>query len=76
MWLQKNQLHSRYNNCITENITLGAWSRANKALGCTMFIGFQPRPHAIFPAKLSHGTLTSIYGISYNNYEFFIVKLL
>ena len=29
-----NQLKYRSRSCITENIALGAWSRANKALGC------------------------------------------
>ena len=57
-----NQLKYRSRSCITENIALGAWSRANKALGCaSCFIGSRPRPRAIFPVMHSHGTLTSIY---------------
>ena len=57
-----NQLKYRSRSCITENIALGAWSRANKALGCApCFIGSRPRPRAIFPVMHSHGTLTSIY---------------
>ena len=57
-----NQLKYRSRSCITGNIALGAWSRANKALGCaSCFIGSRPRPHAIFPLMHSHGTLTSIY---------------
>ena len=57
-----NQLKYRSRSCITGNIALGAWSRANKALGCTScFIGSQPHPRAIFPVIYSHGTLTSIY---------------
>ena len=56
-----NQLKYRSRSCITENIALGAWSRANKALGCaSCFIGSRPRPRAIFPVMHSHGTLTSI----------------
>ena len=56
-----NQLKYRSRSCITENIALGAWSRANKALGCTScFIGSRPRPRAIFPVMHSHGTLTSM----------------
>ena len=56
-----NQLKYRSRPCINENIALGAWSRANKALGCaTCFIGSRPRPRAIFPVMHSHGTLTSI----------------
>ena len=44
-----NQLKYRSRSCITENIALGAWSRANKALGCaSCFIGSRPRPRAIF----------------------------
>ena len=42
-----NQLKYRSRSCITANIALGAWSRANKALG--------------FAVMHSHGTLTSIY---------------
>ena len=54
-----NQLKYRSRSCITENIALGAWSRANKALGCaSCFIGSRPRPRAIFPVMHSHGTLT------------------
>ena len=54
-----NQLKYRSRSCITENIALGAWSRANKALGCaSCFIGSRPRPRAVMH---SHGTLTSIY---------------
>ena len=57
-----NQLKYRSRSCITENIALGAWSRANKALGCaSCFIGSRPRPRAIFPVMHSHGTLISIY---------------
>ena len=57
-----NQLKYRSRSCITGNIALGAWSRANKALGCaSCFIGSRPRPRAIFPVMQSHGTLTSIY---------------
>ena len=57
-----NQLKYRSRSCITGNIALGAWSRANKALGCaSYFIGSRPRPRAIFPVMHSHGTLTSIY---------------
>ena len=57
-----NQLKYRSRSCITGNIALGAWSRANKALGCaSCFIGSRPRPRAIFPVMHSHGTLTSIY---------------
>ena len=57
-----NQLKYRSRSCITENIALGAWSRANKALGyASCFIGSRPRPRAIFPVMHSHGTLTSIY---------------
>ena len=57
-----NQLKYRSRSCITENIALGAWSRANKTLGCTScFIGSRPHPRAIFPVMHSHGTLTSIY---------------
>ena len=56
-----NQLKYRFRSCITENIALGAWSRANKALGCaSCFIGSRPHPRAIFPVMHSHGTLTSI----------------
>ena len=56
-----NQLKYRSRSCITGNIALGAWSRANKALGCaSCFIGSRPRPRAIFPVMHSHGTLTSI----------------
>ena len=59
-----NQLKYRSRSCITENIALGAWSRANKALGCaSCFIGSRPRPRAIFPVMHSHGTLTSIYSL-------------
>ena len=62
-----NQLKYRSRSCITENIALGAWSRANKALGCaSCFIGSRPRPRAIFPVMHSHGTLTSIYRMAYN----------
>ena len=40
----------RSRSCIMENIALGAWSRANKALGCaSCFIGSRPRSRAIFP---------------------------
>ena len=47
--------HSR--SCIMENIALGAWSLANKALGCaSCFIGSRPRPRAIFPVMHSQGT--------------------
>ena len=57
-----NQLKYRSRSCITTNIALGAWSRANKALGCaSCFIGSRPRPRAIFAVMHSHGTLTSIY---------------
>ena len=57
-----NQLKYCSRSCITENIALGAWSRANKALGCaSCFIGSRPRPRAIFPVMHSHGTLTSMY---------------
>ena len=52
-----NQLKYRSRSCITGNIALGAWSRANKALGCaSCFIGSRPRPRAIFPVMHSHGT--------------------
>ena len=61
-----NQLKYRSRSCITENIALGAWSRANKALGCaSCFIGSRPRPRAIFPVMHSHGTLTSMYGSTF-----------
>ena len=54
-----SQLKYRSRPCIMENIALGAWSRENKALGCaSCFIGFRPRPRAIFPVMHSHGTLT------------------
>ena len=44
-----NQLKYRSRSCITANIALGAWSRANKALGCaSCFIGSRPHPRAIF----------------------------
>ena len=57
-----NQLKYRSRSCITANIALGAWSRANKALGCaSCFIGSRPRPRAIFAVMHSLGTLTSIY---------------
>ena len=57
-----NQLKYRSRSCIAGNIALGAWSRANKALGCaSCFIGSRPRPRAIFLVMHSHGTLTSIY---------------
>ena len=57
-----NQLKYRSRSCITANIALGAWSRANKALGCaSCFIGSRPHPRAIFAVMHSHGTLTSIY---------------
>ena len=66
-----NQLKYRSRSCITENIALGAWSRANKALGCaSCFIGSRPRPRAIFPVMHSHGTLTSI-----NTFHRLIVSL-
>ena len=56
-----NQLKYRSRSCITGNIALGMWSRANKALSCdSCFIGSRPRPRAIFPVMHSHGTLTSI----------------
>ena len=56
-----NQLKYRSRSCITENIALGAWSRANKALGCAWcFIGSRPHPRAIFAVMHSHGTLTTI----------------
>ena len=49
-----NQLKYRSCSCITENIALGAWSRANKALGCaSCFIGSRPHPRAIFAVKPS-----------------------
>ena len=52
-----NQLKYRSRSCITGNIALGAWSRANKALRCApCFIGSQPRPRGIFPVMHSHGT--------------------
>ena len=52
---------NRSRSCITGNIALGAWSQANKALGCaSCFIGSRPRPRAIFPVMHSHGTLTNI----------------
>ena len=55
-------INYRSRSCIMENIALGAWSQANKALGCTScFIGSRPRPRAIFPVMHSHGTLTSMY---------------
>ena len=63
-----NQLKYRSRSCITANIALGAWSRANKALGCaSCFIGSRPHPRAIFAVMHSHGTLTSIkiYNISF-----------
>ena len=50
-----NQLKYRSRSCITENIALRAWSRANK--------GSRPRPRAIFPVMHSHGTLTSMCAI-------------
>ena len=57
-----NQLKYHSRSCITVNIALGAWSRANKALGCaSCFIGSRPHPRAIFAVMHSHGTLTSIY---------------
>ena len=57
-----NQLKYRSRSCITPNIALGAWSRANKALGCaSCFIVSRPHPCAIFAVMHSHGTLTSIY---------------
>ena len=49
-------INHRSRSYIMENIALGAWSRANKALSC----GSRPRPRAIFPVMHSHGTLTSI----------------
>ena len=56
-----NQLKYRSRSYITENIALGAWSRANKALGCaSCFIGSRPQPRAILAVMHSHGTLTSI----------------
>ena len=56
-----NQLKYRSRSCITANIALGAWSRANKALGCaSCFIGSRPHPRAIFAVMHSHGTLTSM----------------
>ena len=57
-----NQLKYRSRSCITANIALGAWSRANKALACaSCFFGSRPHPRAIFAVMHSHGTLTSIY---------------
>ena len=51
-----NQFKYRSRSCITGNIALGAWSPANKALGCaSCFIGSRPRPRAIFPVMHSHG---------------------
>ena len=35
-----NQLKYRSRSCITVNIALGAWSRANKALGCASCFNF------------------------------------
>ena len=46
-----NQLKYRSRLCITANIALGAWSRANK-LGCaSCFNGSRPHPRAIFAAR-------------------------
>ena len=57
-----NALKYPSHSCITGNIALRAWSRANKSLGCaSCFIGARPRPRAIFPVMHSHGTLTSVY---------------
>ena len=59
-----NQLKYRSHSCIMENIALGAWSLANKALGCTScFIASRPHPRAIFYVMHSHGTLTSIKNV-------------
>ena len=56
-----NQLKYRSRSCITANIALGAWSRANKALGyASCFIGSRLHPREIFAVMHSHGTLTSI----------------
>ena len=54
---KKKKLKYRSRSCITGNIALGAWSRANKALGCApCFIGSRPRPRGIFLVMHSHGT--------------------
>ena len=54
-----NQYKYRTRSCITKNIALRAWSRANKVLGCaSRFIGSRPRPHTIF--LIIHCTSTSI----------------
>ena len=59
-----NQLKYHSRSCITANIALGAWSRANKALGCaSCFIGSRPHHRAIFSVMHSHCTLTSIYSV-------------
>ena len=42
-----NQLKYRSHSFIIENIALGAWSRANKALGYASCFGSRPRPRAI-----------------------------
>ena len=71
-----NQLKYHSRSCITENIALGAWSRANKALGCaSCFIGSRPHPRAIFPVMHSHGTLTSIYYLNYPCMEHLVTRL-
>ena len=45
-----NQLKYYSRSCITGNIALGAWSRANKALGCaSCFIGSRLRLVQYFP---------------------------
>ena len=64
-----NQLKYRSHSCI---IVLGAWSRANKILGCaSCFIGSRPRLRAIFPLMHSHGTLKALcQDISANCYYF------
>ena len=50
-------------SCITENLALGAWSRANKALSsASCFIGSRRCPRVIFPVMHSQGDLV------YNNY--------
>ena len=59
-----NQLKYHSRSCITENIAIGAWCRANKAFGCaSCFIGSRPHPRAIFAVMHSHGTLTSMYSV-------------
>ena len=46
-----NQLKYRSRSCITGNIALGAWSRANKALGCASLIG----------SEIFHGCLVGLH---------------